>query len=168
MQSRRLLWGIAALLLIVGGLVLDRTVLDESNDDIGAEQDSGDDDVRDRGSDTTSNDEVEPVPDESEQPGDDYVAFSDLPAITLDELPSQAVEVLQLIEDGGPYEYRQDDSVFQNREGILPDRESGHYREYTVETPGSPDRGALRIVAGADGERYWTDDHYDSFYEIEF
>jgi len=32
-----------------------------------------------------------------------------------------------------------------------------------VETPGSPDRGARRIVEGAAGELYWTDDHYASF-----
>ena len=55
----------------------------------------------------------------------------------------------------------QDGAVFQNREGLLPRRRPGYYREYTVETPGSDDRGARRIVAGADGERYWTDDHYD-------
>jgi len=92
--------------------------------------------------------------------------FSDLPTITLDELPIEAIETLLLINDGGPYPYRQDDGTFQNREGILPDRSSEHYREYTVDTPGSPDRGARRIVSGADGERYYTADHYDSFREI--
>ena len=39
-------------------------------------------------------------------------------------------------------------------------------REYTVVTPGSRDRGARRIVAGAGGEYYYTDDHYDSFRRI--
>ena len=53
--------------------------------------------------------------------------------------------------------------TFQNREGLLPDRAEGHYREYTVPTPGEDDRGARRIVAGANGERYWTADHYASF-----
>ena len=91
---------------------------------------------------------------------------SDLPTISVDELPREAVEVLALIEDGGPFPYSQDDEIFQNREGILPSRGSGHYREYTVETPGSSDRGARRIVAGADGERYYTADHYESFREI--
>ena len=94
--------------------------------------------------------------------------FSDLPTINLIELPIEALDVLGLIHDGGPYPYRQDDGVFQNREGILPDHAEGHYREYTVDTPGSPDRGARRIVAGDDGERYYTDDHYDSFREIDF
>lgn len=84
-------------------------------------------------------------------------------AIERSDLPPEALETLALIDAGGPYPYRQDDSTFQNREGLLPDRPTDHYREYTVETPGSADRGARRIVAGADGERYWTDDHYDSF-----
>lgn len=92
--------------------------------------------------------------------------FSDLPTITLDELPIEAIDTLILIADGGPYPYRQDDGTFQNREGILPDRPSQHYREYTVDTPGASNRGARRIVSGADGERYYTDDHYDSFREI--
>ena len=92
--------------------------------------------------------------------------FSDLPTISADALPIEALDTLSLIEAGGPYPYRQDDGIFQNREGILPDRPEGHYREYTVDTPGSPDRGARRIVSGSDGERFYTDDHYDSFREI--
>jgi ribonuclease T1 len=48
----------------------------------------------------------------------------------------------------------------------LPAKQLGYYREYTVVTPGSPDRGARRIVAGAGGEIYYTDDHYDSFREV--
>ena len=56
--------------------------------------------------------------------------------------------------------------MFQNREGILPDRPTGYYREYTVRTPGASDRGARRIVAGSDGELYWTADHYASFAKI--
>jgi len=50
---------------------------------------------------------------------------------------------------------------------LLPDREDGYYRGYTVETPGSEDRGARRIVGGAEGELYWTDDLYTSFRRIE-
>ena len=91
---------------------------------------------------------------------------SDLPTISIGDLPDEALDTLLLIQRGGPYPYRQDDGVFQNREGILPARTGGFYREYTVETPGSPDRGARRIVVGADGDRYYTSDHYDSFREI--
>lgn len=79
--------------------------------------------------------------------------------------------------------------MFGNRERLLPLRERGHYREYTVRTPGARDRGARRIVAGgcdgppapaakpgrnqphfvapcAAGEYYYTDDHYASFRRI--
>lgn len=91
---------------------------------------------------------------------------SDLPTVTFDELPYEAMETVADIDAGGPYEFRKDDSIFQNREGFLPDRPDDHYREYTVVTPGHDDRGARRIVAGADGEMYYTDDHYQSFREI--
>ncbi len=94
------------------------------------------------------------------------VRYSDLPAVLLTELPLEARDTLTLIDAGGPYPYRQDDGVFQNREGILPDQDRSHYREYTVDTPGSSDRGARRIVTGSGGERFYTDDHYDSFREI--
>lgn len=97
-----------------------------------------------------------------EAPGD-VDPISGLDYVEVGDLPDEAVRMLAVIEDGGPYAYSQDDSTFQNREGILPQEPMGYYREYTVETPGSPDRGARRIVAGADGERYYTDDHYDSF-----
>ncbi|MCL4141945.1 UNVERIFIED_CONTAM: hypothetical protein GTU68_038488 [Idotea baltica] len=93
--------------------------------------------------------------------------FSDLPLIAEDLLPIEAIDTLDLIFDGGPYPFDRDDLIFQNREGLLPDRERGHYREYTVITPGESDRGARRIVAGADGELYYTQDHYESFLEIE-
>lgn len=94
------------------------------------------------------------------------VRFSDLPTVSIDELPPEAFDTLILIRNGGPYPYRQDDGVFQNREGILPDHPRGHYHEYTIETPGSPDRGARRFVTGEPGEIYYTDDHYSSFREV--
>jgi ribonuclease T1 len=83
--------------------------------------------------------------------------------VEVEALPPEAIDTLLLIESGGPFPYDQDGGTFQNREGILPDHPRGYYREYTVETPGSPDRGARRIVAGSDGERFYTDDHYESF-----
>jgi len=83
--------------------------------------------------------------------------------VALSALPPEARATLRRIDQGGPYPYRQDDSVFSNREGLLPSRPSGTYHEYTVVTPGSSDRGARRIVIGRAGERYYTDDHYDSF-----
>lgn len=79
------------------------------------------------------------------------------------DLPTEALDTLALIVSGGPYPYRQDDGVFSNRERILPKQPKGYYHEYTVVTPGSDDRGARRIIAGECGERWYTDDHYDSF-----
>jgi ribonuclease T1 len=92
---------------------------------------------------------------------------SGLPIVALDSLPPEAAETVELIDAGGPFQYDQDGAVFQNREGLLPEAPRGYYREYTVETPGSPDRGARRIVTGEGGERYWTADHYASFERIE-
>jgi ribonuclease T1 len=83
--------------------------------------------------------------------------------MNLDELPPEAIETLALIVDEGPFPYDQDGATFGNREGLLPDRPMGSYREYTVETPGSPDRGARRLVVGDDRDVYYTDDHYESF-----
>lgn len=84
-------------------------------------------------------------------------------------LPAEAHDVLQRIARDGQFEYRQDGGVFQNRERRLPAQPRGYYREYTVETPGSRDRGARRIVTGGRPPReYWyTDDHYRSFRRFE-
>ena len=94
------------------------------------------------------------------------VALSGLPTIQYDKLPVQARDTIGLIQRGGPFPYRQDGAVFQNRERLLPARPNGYYHEYTVKTPGSPDRGARRIIAGDKGELYYTDDHYDSFRQV--
>lgn len=82
------------------------------------------------------------------------------------QLPPEAVETLRRIDAGGPYPFSRDGVVFQNREGALPEKPAGYYREYTVETPGSRDRGARRIVTGQGGERYYTDDHYETFVKV--
>jgi ribonuclease T1 len=82
-------------------------------------------------------------------------------------LPPEALDTLELIDAGGPFPYEQDGGIFSNNERILPLHERGYYHEYTVETPGSDDRGARRIVTGADGELYWTGDHYQSFERIQ-
>ncbi|MFG2193507.1 ribonuclease domain-containing protein [Streptomyces sp. NPDC048639] len=94
---------------------------------------------------------------------------ADVGDICESKLPKEANETLDLIEKGGPYPYPEDDGVFSNREGVLPDQKSGYYHEYTVETPGSPDRGARRIVTGEkDKEDYYTADHYESFDLVDY
>ncbi|MCA1782788.1 MAG: ribonuclease domain-containing protein [Dermatophilaceae bacterium] len=102
-----------------------------------------------------------------EEPEAARTPVSGLSTIGEADLPSEAHDTLDLIRARGPFPYRQDDETFFNREGILPDRPRGYYREYTVETRGSPDRGALRIVVGQGGDLYYTTDHYDSFRQIE-
>ncbi|GHF14242.1 hypothetical protein GCM10017786_54920 [Amycolatopsis deserti] len=83
--------------------------------------------------------------------------------VALSSLPAEATDTYELIQQGGPYPYEQDGTVFGNREGLLPACASGYYHEYTVETPGSDDRGARRIVTGSAGEYFYTADHYASF-----
>jgi len=86
--------------------------------------------------------------------------------VRVDELPSEARATLALIKSGGPFPYPQDGRVFSNREKLLPLQSRGYYREYTVRTPGTHDRGARRIVAGSRGEYYYSADHYRSFRQI--
>ncbi|MEV5238560.1 ribonuclease domain-containing protein [Streptomyces cinnamoneus] len=89
--------------------------------------------------------------------------------ICYSDLPSQAHDTLKLIDQGGPFPYPKDGTVFSNRERVLPKQSSGYYHEYTVVTPGSPDRGARRIVAGQKAhEDYYTGDHYATFDLVDF
>lgn len=80
-------------------------------------------------------------------------------------LPPEAAPVIARIQHGAPHPHRQDGSVFGNRERLLPQQPRGHYREYTVPTPGLSHRGARRIVTGGHPPVHWyyTDDHYASF-----
>lgn len=102
------------------------------------------------------------------------------------ELPQEARETLQLIRRGGPYPHERDGITFGNYEKLLSQAPRGHYREYTVMTPGVRHRGARRIVVGCErqraerpapgllrlphcrdgGEFYYTADHYRSFRRI--
>jgi len=93
------------------------------------------------------------------------IAFS-VGEVRSGQLPPEAREVVALIKKGGPFAYERDGVVFGNREKLLPARERGWYREYTVRTPGERTRGARRIVAGRDGTLYYSDDHYRSFRRI--
>lgn len=96
---------------------------------------------------------------------------SGLPSCDLGTLPAEVEDTVEAIEDGGPFIRRKDGSTFGNREGVLPRRPGGFYREYTVKTPGSNSAGARRIVTGGNPKTnptwyFYTDDHYDTFCEI--
>ncbi|WP_236589600.1 ribonuclease [Ramlibacter aurantiacus] len=90
--------------------------------------------------------------------------------VALAELPRQGRETYEMVFRGGPFPYGKDGSVFGNRERLLPLNKRGYYREYTVKTPGSRDRGARRIVCGGPPRQphacYYTADHYASFRKI--
>jgi guanyl-specific ribonuclease Sa len=92
---------------------------------------------------------------------------SGMPERALSALPPEATEVWRLVERGGPFPNDEDGTVFQNREGLLPDEDPGYYHEYTVPTPNSRDRGARRLVTGSEHEVYYTADHYESFVKVD-
>ncbi len=92
--------------------------------------------------------------------------------IALTALPVQGQDVYRRILAGGPFRYSKDGTVFGNRERLLPGQPRGFYREYTVPTPGSRDRGARRIVCGGEIVKrpetcFYTKDHYQSFQKID-
>lgn len=106
--------------------------------------------------------------------------------VRLQGLPAEAHLTLQLIRNGGPFPHERDGITFGNYEKLLPSAPRGHYREYTVTTPGVSHRGARRIVVGCERQRpanmpagplrlahcrdggvfYYTADHYRSFRRI--
>ncbi|OYU99693.1 MAG: ribonuclease N1 [Burkholderiales bacterium PBB5] len=95
----------------------------------------------------------------------------DLGTVALQALPAEAQQTQRLIHSGGPFPYQKDGVGFGNRERQLPSRARGFYREYTVPTPGSRNRGARRIVCGGPVPTqpeacFYTADHYASFQRI--
>jgi ribonuclease T1 len=89
-------------------------------------------------------------------------------SVALSSLPAEAQRTHRLILAGGPFPYDKDGTVFGNRERLLPAQSRGYYREYTVKTQGSRDRGARRIVCGGRQPTqpeacFYTGDHYASF-----
>ena len=86
--------------------------------------------------------------------------------IAVGALPREAQHTLQIIRRGGPFQFERDGVVFGNYERLLPPRNRGYYREYTVPTPGVRSRGARRIISGREGDYYYSDDHYRSFKRI--
>jgi ribonuclease T1 len=101
----------------------------------------------------------------------DSAAPHSIAAVALTDLPPQAQQTHRLVLSGGPFPYAKDGVVFGNRERLLPAHSRGYYREYTVKTPGSRNRGARRLVCGGSPPTapevcYYTADHYNSFRRI--
>ncbi|MGA7053601.1 MAG: ribonuclease domain-containing protein [Mycobacterium sp.] len=92
-----------------------------------------------------------------------------VPTCPLATLPHEVVDTVRVIRSNGPFPFpRNDGVVFGNRERRLPDQIRGYYHEYTVNTPGAPNRSTRRIITGGSPltnplQYFYTDDHYDSF-----
>lgn len=93
----------------------------------------------------------------------------------LADLPQEARTTHALILRGGPYPSPKDGVTFGNFEGMLPRQKRGYYREFTVSTPGARNRGARRIVCGAEARQWskntpvacwYSGDHYQTFQKI--
>jgi len=70
------------------------------------------------------------------------------------------------IERGDRDRHRNDGAIFQNREGRLPSKPRGYYREFVVRTPGMRGVGPQRLVVGRGGDAWYTADHYRSFIRL--
>lgn len=55
---------------------------------------------------------------------------------------------------------------FGNNEGLLPDKAGRTYYECDVDTLHQDERGAKRIVYSNDGLIFYTNDHYESFTQL--
>lgn len=85
----------------------------------------------------------------------------------LSELPPEAAKTWALITTDGPFPFDRDGVVFSNFERRLPIKSRSYYHEYTVVTPGERDRGARRLIVGAEKDVWYTDDHYETFRRID-
>jgi len=63
-------------------------------------------------------------------------------------------------------DYKNDGSVFENRERRLPSRPAGYYREWVHPTPDYPLPGPQRVVTGKNGDIWYTPNHYKSFVKL--
>jgi ribonuclease T1 len=102
---------------------------------------------------------------------DDSIVMRDVKVYDLDghlayEGDIDLAPVFERIERGERDPHDNDGSVFSNREGLLPQKERGYYREYVVRTPGMRSVGPQRLVLGEGGEAYYTSDHYESFTQV--
>lgn len=70
---------------------------------------------------------------------------------------------LDRIERGGSNRHRNDGTTFQNREGRLPRKPSGYYKEYVHPTPNERGPGPQRVIVGREGDIWYTPDHYKTF-----
>ena len=75
---------------------------------------------------------------------------------------------MERIKDGQSYPHRNDGSIFQNREGVLPLKGQDYYREYVHPTSVVNGAGPQRIIIGRGGEYYYSPDHYKTFIRFKY
>jgi RHS repeat-associated protein len=79
-------------------------------------------------------------------------------------VPDNIGDTMDRIAQGGSNPHPRDGSVFQNRDGYLPQQPLGYYNEYVhPPPPGVKPPGPMRVVTGQGGEAYYTPDHYKTF-----
>ncbi|MFT4217932.1 MAG: ribonuclease domain-containing protein [Micropruina sp.] len=89
-------------------------------------------------------------------------------------LPAEVSDAVAAVRNDGPYlRPRDDGGTFGNREGLLPAKPRGYYREYTVLAPGQKFPGPRRLVTGGQPrlgtepvDWFYTSDHYESFCQL--
>jgi guanyl-specific ribonuclease Sa len=91
---------------------------------------------------------------------------TDGPETSRPGLPSDLQTTLDRIANGEKFPHRNDGSVYQNRNGKLPDQPRGYYHEYVHPTPGVSGPGQQSVVIGGGGETYYTPDHYNTFIRV--
>ena len=73
---------------------------------------------------------------------------------------------IERIKNKIPHLHKNDGIIFKNRENLLPCKPEGYYKEFVHPTPGVKGAGPQRIVTGAQGEVYYTPDHYKNFSKL--
>jgi len=81
-------------------------------------------------------------------------------------IDQELAATLARIDAGKKLRFRNDGSVFENRERRLPRKPAGYYREWVHPTPGVEGPGARRMVTGKEGEVWYTPDHYKTFERV--
>jgi guanyl-specific ribonuclease Sa len=72
------------------------------------------------------------------------------------------------IEAGQSHPHKNDGSTFMNKEGVLPAKGQGYYKEYVHPTQGINGPGPQRIIIGNRGEYYYSPDHYRTFIRFRY
>ena len=99
---------------------------------------------------------------------DEAPRFISSPEGTVVDLKSE----LRRIDEGRFYSFHHDNSIYYNKFNALPST-GAPYKEFVVPTPSVSGVngvrvGQMRIIFGVNGERFFTPDHYETFFKITF